>query len=237
MGVVATIPVLTADEAQRVVADLHAERAHWTTRNPGSEFQFHTLGAASYLDASGGQFESYQARARQLNPVLIARFGWLLERLRGAVSSAVGGEVRYDDRLARPGFHVYAYHPQHSSTQASIHYDLQYELIDWSSLGTPDTASQMSLTLALALPASGGGLLVWNLNRLELMRMAEDERHAHMRANRVASRHSYTVGSLAIHSGHQLHQIAPTADPQPDDQRITMQAHTLRVGKDWILYW
>jgi hypothetical protein len=237
MSVVESIPVLTADEARSVVEDVHAERAQWTTRNPGTEFQFYTLGAASYLDASQRQFERYQTSARQSNPLLMKRFGWLLERLRRAVSSAVDGPVRYDDRLALPGFHIYLYHPEHGSKQASVHYDLQYELVDWSHLGTPDTQSQMSLTLALSLPASGGGLLVWNINRLELLRMPEDDRSAHMRANRLAHLHSYAVGSLAIHSGHQLHQIAPTPDPQPHDQRITMQAHTLRVDGEWILYW
>jgi hypothetical protein len=236
MGVVEAIPVLTADESRRIVDDVHAERARWTTRYPETEFEFSTLGAASYLDASYGQFETYQALARTLNPVLRARFDWLLERLRCAVAAAVAGPVRYDDRLALPGFHIFLYRPEQRS-RASLHYDLQYELIDWTRIGTPDTASQLSLTLALALPASGGGLLVWNINRLEILRLPEDERRAHMRANRFATHHTYAIGSLALHSGHQLHQIAPTTDPQPGDQRITLQAHTLRVDDEWILYW
>ena len=237
MGIVEAIPVLTAEEARKTVDDIHAERARWTTRFPASEFQFSTLGAASYLDASQGQFDAYQALAQRFNPVLRERFDWLLERLRRAVAAAVGAPVRYDDRLALPGFHIFLYQPEHPAQKASLHYDLQYELIDWTAFGTPDTSSQLSLTLALALPESGGGLLVWNINRIEILRLSEDERHAHMRANRFATHHPYAIGSLALHSGHQLHQIAPTPAPRPGDQRITLQAHTLRVDGEWLLYW
>ena len=237
MRLVDAIPLLTVEETRKVVADIHAERAKWTTRNPDTEFQFYTLGAASYLDACDGRFEGYQESARHLNPVLTARFGWLHERLRNAVATAVGGAVRHDERLALPGFHIFLYHPGHGSQKASLHYDLQYELVDWTPIGTPDIPSQLSLTLALALPASGGGLLVWNINRMDIMRLTADGRTAHMRANRFATMHPYAVGSLALHSGHQLHQIAPTPDPQPEDQRITLQAHMLRVNGQWVMYW
>ena len=115
--------------------------------------------------------------------------------------------------------------------------DLQYELIDWTAIGTPETSSQMSLTLALALPESGGGLHVWNINRMEILRLPEDERRAHMQANRIATHQPYVIGSLALHSGHRLHQIAPTPAPRPGDQRLTLQAHGLRVDGRWLLYW
>lgn len=236
MGVVEAIPVLTPDEARRAVDDVHAERAQWTTRFPATEFEFSTLGAASYLDANHGQFDAYQALAQRFNPVLRARFDWLLERLRHTVAAAVGASVRYDDRLALPGFHIFQHLPGHPTNRASLHYDLQYELIDWTAIGAPETSSQLSLTLALALPEAGGGLLVWNINRTEIMRLPEDERRAHMQANRFATHHRYAIGSLALHSGHQLHQIAPTP-AQPGDQRITLQAHALRVDGEWLLYW
>jgi hypothetical protein len=31
--------------------------------------------------------------------------------------------------------------------------------------------------------------------------------------------------------------MAPAHDPQPDDQRITMQAHALPVDGQWVIYW
>ena len=85
-----------------VHADVHAARPRRTRRD--SVHPFFTLRAASYLDARKGQFAPYQSLAREGNPVLAATFGWVHEKLREAVSTVVGSEVRYDDRLALPGF-------------------------------------------------------------------------------------------------------------------------------------
>jgi hypothetical protein len=235
MGLVDAIPLLTPTEARQVVEAVHAARPLWNTRDAATEF--HTLGAASYLDARDGHFDAYQAYARAMNAVLTDRFGPLLERVRAAFAAATGAVVRYDARLALPGFHIFLYHPDYASSRASVHYDLQYEHIDWSGIGVPDTASQRSLTLTLALPASGGGLLVWNINRLEIMQMSPEQRVAHSRAHRHAEQHPYSIGTLVIHSGHQLHQIAGTKDGRPGDARITLQAHALRVDGEWVMYW
>lgn len=234
-GVLADRALLTPSEAAEAVRQVHAAREHWTRRHPG--YPVYSLGAASYLDGPTLGFAGYQAEARRLNPVLAARFGWLHERLRAAVSSLVGAEAAYDDRVALPGFHVYLSDPTQPQPVASVHYDMQYDQIDWSGWGTPDRERQLSVTIALALPAAGGGLLVWNINRLAIERMSADEPRAHTAANRDAEYHAYTVGHLAVHSGHQLHQIAPTKDVQPGDERITMQAHAIPVNGRWLIYW
>jgi hypothetical protein len=229
------IPVLDADEVARVHAAVHAARSRWTRRDP--VHPFFTLGAASYLDARKGRFSHYQTLARAANRELAATFGWVHEKLRRAVSEVVGSEACYDERLALPGFHVHQRDPDQPIPPASIHFDRQFELIDWSRIGAADGGEQLSLTLAIALPAEGGGLLVWNINRMEIEAMTEEARRAHMAANRHATRHPYTPGHLAVHSGHQLHQMAPAHDPQPTDERITMQAHALPVDRRWVIYW
>lgn len=229
------VPLLTAAEATATAATVHALRPHWKQRHATKPF--FTLGTASYLDAREGQFEVYQAQARVTDAFLTEHFGWLLERLRVVVSGHVGAEVVYDTRLALPGFHIFLFDEGLKGASASLHYDKQFELVDWSLFGTPDTDAQLSLTLSVALPAGGGGLLVWNINRIKIERLPLDERREHSRANRIATFEPYSVGTLAIHSGHQLHQIAPAPDPQPGDQRITLQAHALPVDGRWILYW
>ena len=234
-GMVADNVLLTQNEAAEAAAQVHAAREHWTRRHPG--YPIFSLGAASYLDGPTLGFAGYQAEARRLNPLLADRFGWLYDRLRAAVSALVGAEAGYDDRVALPGFHVYLSDPALPQPVASVHYDMQYDQIDWDGWGTPERDRQLSLTVTLALPASGGGLLVWNINRLAIGRMSADERRAHMAANRDAVYHAYTVGHLAVHTGHQLHQIASTKDVQPGDQRITMQAHALPVDGRWLIYW
>lgn len=229
------VPVLTAGEADAVAAEVHALRAHWRQRDDAHPF--FTLGAAAYMDARDGRFDDYRAQAAVSNAMLQAHFGDLLERLRAAVERHVGAEVVYDRRLALPGFHVFLFDEAFRRSGASLHYDKQYEHIDWSAIGEPDIDRQLSLTLSVRLPAGGGGLLVWNINRIDLERMAPAERIAHSRANRVATFEPYEVGTLAIHSGHQLHQIGPAPHLQPGDERITLQAHALPVREGWVLYW
>ena len=229
------IPVLDAAEVARVHADVHAARPRLDAPRSG----------ASVLHARRRQLPRCpQGPVRPLpvagaggNPELPATFGWVHEKLRQAVSAVVGSEARYDDRLALPGFHVHLRDPEQVIPPASIHFDLQFELIDWSQIGVADGREQLSLTLAIALPAEGGGLMVWNINRMEIEAMTDEARRAHMSANRHASRHPYTPGHLAVHSGHQLHQMAPAHDPQPTDERITMQAHALPVDGQWVIYW
>ena len=230
------IPVLDAAEVARVHADVHDARPRWTRRDP--VHPFFTLGAASYLDARKGQFSHYQALARAGNPELAATFGWVHEKLRRAVSEVVGSEARYDDRLALPGFHVHLRDPEQVIPPASIHFDLQFELIDWSRIGVADGREQLSLTLAISLPAEGGGLMVWNINRMD-DRGDDATRPGAPTWPPTATprRHPYTPGHLAVHSGHQLHQMAPAHDPQPTDERITMQAHALPVDGRWVIYW
>jgi len=228
------VPVLSADEAARVADQVHALRPHWTQRH---DTPFFTLGAAAYMDARDGQFAAYQAQAAESNAMLRAHVGWLLDRVRERVSEQVGADVIYHPRLALPGFHIFLFDEAFRQSGASVHYDKQFEHIDWTMIGAPDTDAQLSLTLSIKLPAGGGGLLVWNINRIEIEKMPRDERIAHSRVNRVATFEAYEVGTLAIHSGHQLHQIGPAPHLQPGDERITLQAHALPVDGRWILYW
>ncbi len=42
---------------------------------------------------------------------------------------------------------------------------------------------------------------------------------------------------MMIHSGFFLHEIATVIDPNPNQERITCQAHVVRVNQGWLLYW
>ncbi len=234
-GILAEVQLLTREEAAGVVDALFEERAHWTPRH--GDYPIFTMGRASYLDGAKLGFAAFQDAALALNPVLHARFGWLHERLRQAVSTIVGGEARFDDRLSLPGFHIYLSDPARIQPVASVHFDMQFEHVDWRGIGVVDRDRQLSLTVAIELPASGGGLLVWKVNRLEIETMTPEVRRPHMAANRQAAYHAYTVGNLVVHSGHQLHQIAKTKDVQATDRRITMQSHASPVDGQWVIYW
>ena len=49
--------------------------------------------------------------------------------------------------------------------------------------------------------------------------------------------HAYQPGRLVIHTGDSVHQIAPSTYSGPDDVRITLQGHLVRVRGVWQLYW
>jgi hypothetical protein len=227
--------LLTPEECERVHDDVHALRDRWIQRRPG--LPFFTLGVASYLDAVNGNFANYRERARQLNPILKEHFGFLYERLCERLSAELGMPVRLDDDLAFPGFHIFLAHPEFTKPIASVHYDMQFQLIDWSAYGAVDTDRQLSLTLAIRMPRAGSGLQVWDINQLALRELSKEERTVKARENKVGRYHRYEPGAVVVHSGYQLHQIAPAKEMVEDDERLTLQAHAVPTEREWILYW
>ncbi|MGD8439583.1 MAG: hypothetical protein PVG53_03535 [Holophagae bacterium] len=237
MNLLAEIDLLTDDECDRVHHAVHELEERWIRRRAG--IPFFTLGAAAYLDATQDRFDSYVERARIENPVLEQSFGWLHDRLLDAVADIVAAPCTTHPRLALPGFHVFFGHPSFARPVASKHFDLQYEAIDWSGIGAPDPARQLSITLAIRVPSGGAALKVWNVSWDDVRDADRETRRRLAAANRQASDHPYRPGVVAVHSGHLLHQIAPFVEPKPDDERLTMQAHALPVddGDRWIVYW
>jgi len=229
------VGLLTEDEAGRAWETVHELRPHWTRRH--EQVPFFTLGAASYLDATNARFAAYQDRALESNIILRQRFGWLLDRLAAAVSELVGKPAVYSDRLALPGFHVFLADPAFAADTASIHYDLQYQGIDWKEIGPVDTSDQRSLTLPIRLPAAGAGLRMWDIDAREMAVVSPEEQRARKAANRLPRYVPYRVGRLVVHSGHHLHQIAGMRDQRPDDERVTLQAHAVAGPDHWVIYW
>jgi hypothetical protein len=234
------IPVLDPDECDRVSQDVCDLRSHWIPRwhQPSS---FFTLGVASYQDlpnvAEDIPRRDYYKEAPLFNGLILERFGWLLNRVRRALEAVLGMSTQFSSHLGLPGFHIFDYEAIPTTDVASIHFDLQYQLINWGdSLCSPDFTDPISFTLPTRLPAGGGGLNGWDLTYEEMVRGGHRDLASFV-GSRCKSFHPYSVGVLAIHSGHRLHQIAGVADVRPGDQRITLQGHGLRSGNDWVLYW
>jgi hypothetical protein len=227
-------PLLTAEECSAVRAAVHDHKARWVRRDPWAPF--YTLGAASYLDARRNPEENYHAPARRLNPLLRHLFGWLYDRLADRLSGLLGAPVVYRPGCALPGFHIFQWCVVFEQPLASVHQDLQYELLDWAPHERPDFRDPLSFTLAVALPHTGGGLNVWDVAHDELEGLTSDERRR-LIASRRKDYHPYRVGSLAIHSGHKVHQIAPGRGTVRGDERLTLQGHGVCCGGAWQVYW
>src|SRR5262245_24115498 len=83
-----------------VVAEVLAQRERWVRR---ANCEFYTLGAASYLDDG----PTYEARSREFNPLLHARFAPLYAHLLDRLTVALGAPAMMADGKAVPGFHVW----------------------------------------------------------------------------------------------------------------------------------
>src|SRR5262249_24233555 len=152
--VITALPLLTAEQIETVRAAVHDLRDQWIPRGP-EPASFFTLGTASYLDVGRGpQDGPYQERRITARRQLWARFGWLYELVGEALEKHMRAGVSYPGHLAPPGFHIWLEGAIFTKPRASIHYDLQYQLLDWPP-GT-DTGRLLSFTLPIRLPRVGG---------------------------------------------------------------------------------
>lgn len=230
------LTLLTPEECSEVRDAVHAFRGEWTQWRP--EAPFFTLGSASYLDASSRGFTYYQEKARRLNPILDSRFGWLYERLLGALSRELDAPFFYEDDLARPGFHVFLGHEIFTRPSASMHFDMQYEQIGWRRFTGADPDGQLSMTLSVRLPESGAGLWTWPLFHQDLpARPPGETKWTFSIKGLEREEHRYVEGRMVLHSGHQLHQIAPMPEMKTGEERLTLQAHALPVERGYLVYW
>ena len=227
------LEILSAPECEDVRGIVQSLRAEWIQRAP---LPFFTLGAATYMDAVGGRREHYAALAERFNPTLQRHFGWLHDRVTAELARILGRPVVPAPGLAVPGFHIFLAHPAFTRPLASVHLDLQYQEHDWTPFGDADFDHPISFTLSVALPVAGGGLLIWPQGIAESRRRSKAE-FAHLLANEPPTFVPYSPGSLVVHDGHLVHQIAPLSQMVRGDERITLQGHALRCGDRWYAYW
>ena len=227
------IPLLSAAECAAARETVFALSERWIARH--AMVPFFTLGTASYLDA-GRRAPSYLESAERDNPMLREHFDWLHQRLIAALANDLGEPVALHPAFARPGFHVFQRCVIFEQRFASVHRDLQYKALPWKPEDEADFARPLSFTLAVSMPSAGAGLLLWDLHHDTLEGLAEKEVAA-LAAAQPPTYHPYRLGVLNVHSGHQLHQIAPTKFDGEGQERLTLQGHAIRCGGTWQVYW
>lgn len=216
---------LSREECERAWETLKVMRSHWTHRHPSAPF--YTLGAPSYLDAADpASADGYYRRARQENPLLVDHFDWLYDKLARALGAALEGACVYTDRFGRPGFHIFLPASVFAHPFASVHIDLQYELLDWPVHPAPDFDHPLSFTASIVLPSTGAGINVWDIqyvHRWGRLRKAVS-RTAHALHPSFA-RHS--PGALKVNGERQLHEID---EMLALTRMIAPRFHPYRVG-------
>ncbi|MGB8508071.1 MAG: hypothetical protein WCD76_06690 [Pyrinomonadaceae bacterium] len=235
-----SIQILTAQQCEEICSTVHLLRDYWTQVNPVAPF--FTLGAASYIEFSvpEGVAGNYYQKARRYNPLLREYFGGMLEYLRVTLEHQLGEPVEFREEFAMPGFHIWLREAIPTQPSASVHFDLQYQRLDWRTPNEIDYERPVSFTLPVKLPAGKGGMNVWDLHFREVESLAlQGLPHSieELQGTRERLHYAYSTGSLVMHSGHFLHQIAPVETVREGDERITLQGHALRCGDRWHLYW
>ncbi|MFM1812273.1 MAG: Prochlorococcus phage [Cyanobacteriota bacterium] len=230
-------PVLSEQDCRQWTDTILSLEHHWLQRAPGVDF--YTLGAASYLDGPWDG-KAYSRARDNTNQLLASSFRGLYRQTCTALSTVLGA-VEFHPRLAMPGFHVFAAKPgqqllgataEFARRGGSVHFDLQHKLHAslWQEFEHVDWSSPLSFTLALALPASGGGLRIWptaTATATTTEPLAPSDPVVDI---------DYRIGELIYFTEPLLHQIAPAVALQPGDQRMTLQGHGLHCDGTWILY-
>lgn len=226
------IELLNAEDCVGIVSEVHKLQSCWIQRE--KLLPFYTFAVASYLDAVTDAEEQYYSRAGQTNPFLWDQLHWMYERVLKAFSETYQGPVKYAEKFALPGFHIFQGHQFFRKEVASVHFDLQYQLLEWGQ--TLKQLIPISFTLPVLLPKEGAGLWHWELTYDEVDGKTQEEKDQ-LISSRKKSYYCYKEGTMMIHSGHELHQIAGIPNFQPDEERITLQGHGLFVDGTLYLYW
>jgi hypothetical protein len=229
-----TADILTVDECAGIAARVRACEPHWTRRSTN---EFFTLGAASYLDNE----TVYVARAGSTNPLIEADFGDLHERLRAALAERLGAPCSFAPPFALPGFHICRVPGIPTRPEASLHFDMQYKRVPFPERARSGFARPLSFTLPLVLPRQGGGLTTWDVTLDQVNEFYRRTGYSvtleELTLLLTARHHPFQPGTLVLHSGHMLHQIAPVPSVEPDDERIALQGHGIFYDGGWKLYW
>jgi hypothetical protein len=172
------------------------------------EFQFYTLGRNSYQD---GKTPAYLKDSRILNPILREEFGDTYRIIIDHLSDQFKEPIILNHELAHPSFHIFI-----SSPFLLYHGGLWHEDYPHLTLGLGDV-DPYTFTVAIKLPTGGGGL-----------DYIEDGKQVYL---------PYEEKELIGHDGKTMHRIASLKKYVPNEYRITLQGHLIRINGVLNMFW
>jgi hypothetical protein len=229
-----TVPLLDAEECARIREGLTKLRRYWTPRHP--EIPSFTLGAAAYLDIPDHGHARYLSTTTRTRRVMLRDFGWLYERLVAKITEETGTPARLTQIHAPPGFHIFQMHERLIELVPKLHFDLQHEDLDWVDDPNDDPKRRITFTVPIEVPRAGAGVYVWPIRREDTLGKTKAELEK-LHADTPPTFHEYHEGSLLLHDGNRLHQIAADRPMEDHESRVTFQGHGVLSEGDWQLYW
>ena len=223
----------TEEDAKKIAERVMDQKHLWERRNVA----MHTLGTSSYVDAALSSV--YQKKAAESNPKMMELFGDVEQRiLKYFAQRAPGSTVKFRDRAALPGFHIFKCNKLFSSPVASVHRDLQFLRLEYGKDEDIDLQNTLSFTIALQIPESGSGLYMIDLPKIPTPLQYIIPRPM-ITAVAEKTKIEYKVGYIVCHNGQSTHMIAPSEWKGNDTYRITIQGHGVydKKKETWYLYW
>jgi hypothetical protein len=172
------------------------------------EFPFYTLGRCSYLD---GKTPAYHEEIKTLNPILLKNFDNTYQIIIDYLSDQFKEPIELNSSLAHPSFHIFISDPFLLTHAGIWHQDIPH-----TTLGL-DPIDPHSFTVAIKLPTGGAGI-----------DYIENELQKYM---------PYVEKGIINQDGKVLHRISSLKEYIPDEYRITMQGHLIRINGVLTMFW
>lgn len=198
-------------ECAEVASRVYDLKDYWITRGSGG---FDTLGATLYIDDPW----AYAGIAAMANKLLERYFYEtpLFKKFISVLEAAYEEEVITSPTFALPGFHIFT-EKSNKYTGGHIHMDSAFSRM----VNRPEFDSPSSFTVVVEAPETGAALNYW----LDGEVPQTTEPHVC----------NYKKGHLYLHSGLFFHQIRKTGDFGPNEARITLQGHGIRLKEGGVL--
>jgi hypothetical protein len=221
---------LTTEECEDIIRTVYALQQHWEQRNVA----MFTLGTASYLD--GFNKQEYVEKSMKSNVMMRQHFQPLLDKVLLYFKSKTTSTVVFRDNAALPGFHVFDCNKIFSMPVASVHRDMQWQMLTYKKGEDIDMQNMLSFTLAIELPPGGGGLYTFEQQVSPLVTLFIPRGIVSSFAPKTKI--EYKQGFMVTHNGQMDHMIAP-CEMSRNKKRITLQGHGVyeKNSDTWFLYW
>lgn len=256
--------LLTPDEVSKTITIIDSLSDKWIRRGPdNSRHSFYTLGAVSHLELPPEDEEITKERIdffNQNNKILSSNFKYLYDIIQKKITEMFG-PCEFVDDAPMPGFYIFgdvdgsmdgSISPYGNvGGDATIHRDglLKHLNYKWNSLG--GATDSFAITLAIELPKSGAGILIWDqpdiglysnskyANDCKILDFNSNIHNAEVLKNKIINPVpeviDYQPGGIFWHYCGIYHAVGYSLDTLNTDRRITMQIFGVKCNDIWRL--